>query len=225
MRASEILRLAVGAGVAPGVSVLDLCCGVAGPGRFLASTLGCSYLGVDASASAVEIARQRAVGLPCSFRVGRVPPVPCGPFDVVIMLETMLAFRDKDELVRDVCAQLPVGGRFAFTLEAGAPLSSGERADMPEADSVWPVPVEEMASSLARAGLLVRRQEDVSTDHLDVVESLVTAFEAHRQEITAGIGRPELDRLLTAHRLWGDWLRSGRVRKVAFVSERAEGPA
>ena len=39
MRASEILALAHRAGIAPGISVLDLCCGVAGPGRLIAREL------------------------------------------------------------------------------------------------------------------------------------------------------------------------------------------
>ena len=47
MTAGEILALAVRAGVGPGVAVLDLCCGVAGPGRYLARELDCDYLGVD----------------------------------------------------------------------------------------------------------------------------------------------------------------------------------
>ena len=33
MRSAEILDLGRRAGVGPGVTVLDLCCGVAGPGR------------------------------------------------------------------------------------------------------------------------------------------------------------------------------------------------
>ncbi|HEY2438100.1 MAG TPA: hypothetical protein VGH93_13035, partial [Solirubrobacteraceae bacterium] len=41
MGAGEILALARQAGVAPGVSVLDLCCGVAGPGRLITRKLGC----------------------------------------------------------------------------------------------------------------------------------------------------------------------------------------
>ena len=40
MRASEIRALARQAGIAPGVSVLDLCCGVAGPGRFITRGAG-----------------------------------------------------------------------------------------------------------------------------------------------------------------------------------------
>ncbi|HEY1596570.1 MAG TPA: class I SAM-dependent methyltransferase, partial [Thermoleophilaceae bacterium] len=80
MTAGEIRSLATQAGVAPGVSVLDLCCGVAGPGRFITRELGCTYLGVDLSSSAIDIARERAGDLPCRFEVARIPPVPPGPF-------------------------------------------------------------------------------------------------------------------------------------------------
>src|SRR4051812_49483889 len=91
MTADEIRTLAERAGIGPGVAVLDLCCGIAGPGRFLTRALGCAYVGVDASASAVAIARERAAGLPCRFAVAPIPPLPAGPFDVVLLLETMLA--------------------------------------------------------------------------------------------------------------------------------------
>jgi SAM-dependent methyltransferase len=126
MRATQIRSLAVAAGVAPGVSVLDLCCGVAGPGRFITRELGCTYTGVDSSSSAIEIAREHAGDLACRFEVARVPPVLPGPFDVVILLETMLAFRDKEALLRDIAPALPVGGRFVFTMEEGRPLTAEE---------------------------------------------------------------------------------------------------
>src|SRR3954447_7144184 len=86
MTAGEIRALGVRAGIGPGVTVLDLCCGVAGPGRFLTRELGCAYLGVDASASAVALARERAGDLPCRFSVAEIPPLPSGPFDVVLLL-------------------------------------------------------------------------------------------------------------------------------------------
>ena len=124
MRASEILALASRAGIAPGISVLDLCCGVAGPGCLIARELGCTYLGVDVSPSAIRIARQRA-GRNCRFEVSRIPPVPAGPFDVVLLLETMLAFPDKLTLLRAVSSALAPGGRFAFTARGGAPPHRG----------------------------------------------------------------------------------------------------
>ena len=145
MGAAEILDLAEQAGVASGVSVLDLCCGIAGPGRFITRELGCSYLGVDSSSSAVEIARERAGDLPCRFEVARIPPVPPGPFDVVLLFETMLAFPDKESLLEEISRTLRPGGRFAFTLEEGLPLTEAERDRMPDADTVWLAPLPEHA--------------------------------------------------------------------------------
>src|SRR5689334_3956888 len=165
MRASEIRALAQRAGVGPGVSVLDLCCGVGGPGRFITRELGCDYLGVDANPDSIAIARERAGDLPCRFEVARIPPVPQGPFDVVLLLETMLAFREKESLVEGIAAALAPGGRFAFTLEEGAPLTEPERARMPNADTVWPVPLDAMVATLERAGLTVAWQEDHSAAH------------------------------------------------------------
>ena len=151
MRAGEIRALAERAGIGPGVSVLDLCCGVAGPGRFITRELGCSYLGVDSSASAIDIARERAGGLPCRFQVAEIPPLPPGTFDVVLLLETMLAFPDKQPLLQGISRALKAGGRFAFTLEEGAPLTEPERERMPDADTVWLTPLDGDAST-ARAG-------------------------------------------------------------------------
>ncbi|MGH8866517.1 MAG: class I SAM-dependent methyltransferase [Actinomycetes bacterium] len=218
MRARDILALANRAGIASGVSVLDVCCGVAGPGRLITRELGCTYLGVDASPAAVEIARSRAGDLPCRFEVARVPPVPPGPFDVVLLLETMLAFPDQDALLGAVADVLAAGGRLAFTVEEGAPLTEAERARMPDADTVWPVRHEALVAALGRAGLRVAWAEDCTRAHLTVVEALTDAYTADASAIAACVGRRAVDDLLTAHRLWSAWLAGDRIRKLAFVA-------
>lgn len=220
MRAGEIRALAGRAGVAPGVSVLDLCCGVAGPGRFITRELGCTYLGVDLSSSALDIARERAGDLPCRFEVRRIPPVPPGPFDVVLLFETMLAFPEKDALLRDIAGALTIGGRFAFTMEEGVPLTPAERERMPDADTVWLTPLEEMLACLERSGLVVRWHADCSRSHRAVANSLIGAFAADAADIAEQVGDRALEELLVAHRLWSDWLRDGRVRKLALVAEK-----
>jgi SAM-dependent methyltransferase len=223
MTAGEIRDMAVQVGIGPGVTVLDLCCGIAGPGRFVTRELGCDYLGVDASASAVALARERAGALPCRFAIAQVPPLPAGSFDVVLLLETMLAFADKDALVRAIAAALRPGGRFAFTLEEGPPLTTAERAAMPDADTVWLTPLDEMAASLERAGLVVMSLQDHSRAHRATAQALAGAFAADAADIAAQIGRRALDELLAAHRLWIEWLDEGRVRKLALVAERLSG--
>jgi SAM-dependent methyltransferase len=220
MTAGEIRALAVQAGIGSGIAVLDLCCGVAGPGRFLTRELGCGYLGVDARASAVAIARERTGDLPCRFETMQVPPLPAGPFDVVLLLETMLAFEHKDALIGEIAAALRPGGRLAFTLEEGQPLTTAEQAAMPDADTVWLTPIDEIEGSLERAGLVPRWQEDHSREHLATARALTDAFAADAENIAARIGRQALDELLAAHRLWIEWLDEGRVRKLALVAER-----
>ena len=219
MTAGEIRALATQAGVGPGVTLLDLCCGTAGPGRLLTRELGCDYLGVDASASALAIARQSEED--CRFALAQVPSLPAGAFDVVLLLETMLAFEDKETLVRAIATALRPGGRFAFTLEEGPPLTSQERAEMPDADTVWLTPLAELATTLERAGLVVTFQADHSDAHRATAQALTAAFAADATAIAERIGRRALDELLAAHRLWIEWLGQGRVRKVALVAERA----
>jgi SAM-dependent methyltransferase len=221
MGAGEIRALARRAGISPGVSVLDLCCGVAGPGRFITKELGCAYLGVDYSSSAIDIARERSGDLPCHFEVARIPPLPAGSFDVVLLFETMLAFPEKETLVQEVSRALSAGGRFAFTVEEGPPLTEAEREGMPDADTVWLIPLAEMMACLERVGLAVRWVADRSQAHRAVADSLIDAFAADAADIAAQIGRQPLEELLAAHRLWSKWLREGRVRKFALVAEKS----
>jgi SAM-dependent methyltransferase len=223
MRASEIRALAVAADIAPGVSVLDLCCGIAGPGQFITAEFGCTYLGIDSSSSAIDIARARTADLPCRFEVAQippVPPVPPGSYDVVLLLETMLAFPDKQALLKDVSGALTTGGRFAFTMEEGLPLTAAERQSMPDADTVWFTRLYEMIGLLRQVGLVVSWQADFSRSHREVADALIAAFAADAANITKRIGPQALEELLAAHRLWSDWLESGRVRKIAFVAQK-----
>jgi hypothetical protein len=91
---------------------------------------------------------------------------------------------------------------------------------MPDADTVWLTPLGEMLTCLERVGLRVRWQEDWSRSHCAVAGSLINAFAADATAIAEQIGRRPLEDLMAAHRLWSDWLREGRVRKIALVAEK-----
>ena len=220
MRAAEVRRLAHQARVGPGVSVLDLCCGVAGPGRMITAESGCRYLGVDHSASALASARQLAGNLPCRFEQAHLPPLPRGRFEVIFLLETMLAFRDKDALAGEVARVLEPGGRFAFTVEEGRPLTEQERAQMPAADTVWPIELAELTGVLRDAGLAVTWQQEHSSAHRAIATALLRCYRADSPQIAGQIGKQATAELITAHQLWSDWLGSGRVRKFAMVAEK-----
>ena len=220
MRASEVRTLAYRAGVGPGVSVLDLCCGVAGPGRMITAESGCHYLGVDYSASALDTARQLAGNLRCRFEQAHVPPLPGGRFEVVLLLETMLAFPGKEALLGEVTRVLEPGGRFAFTVEEGRPLTQQERARMPGADTVWLIELAELTGVLREAGLTVIWRQEYSSSHHATATALLRCYRADSSQIANQIGTQATAELITAHQLWSDWLGSGRVRKFAVVADK-----
>ncbi len=220
MRAAEIRGLTRQARVGPGVSVLDLCCGVAGPGRMITAESGCRYLGIDHCASALATARRLAGTLPCRFEQAHLPPLPQGRFEVVFLLETMLAFPDKEALADEVARVLERGGRFAFTVEEGLPLTRPERARMPAADTVWPIERAELTSLLRDAGLAVTWQQEHSSAHHAIATALLRCYRADSPRIAGQIGQQAAAELITAHRLWSDWLGRGRVRKFAMVAEK-----
>ena len=220
MQAGQVRKLARQARVGPGVWVLDLCCGVAGPGRMITAESGCHYLGVDCSASALATARELAGNLPCRFEQAHLPPLPEGRFEVVLLLETMLAFPDKDALVGEVVRVLEPGGRFAFTVEEGRPLTQQERARMPGADTVWPIELAELTAVLRKAGLTVIWRQEHSSSHHAMATALLRSYRADSPQIAGEIGTQATADLITAHQLWSDWLGSGRVRKFAMVAEK-----
>ena len=181
---------------------------------------GCRYLGVDQSASALATARQLAGELPCRFEQAHLPPLPEGRFEVVLLLETMLAFPDKEALVGDVARTLEPGGRFAFTVEEGRPLTRQEQAWMPAADTVWPIELAKLTGVLRNAGLAVTWQQEHSSAHHAIATALLRCYRADSAEIAGQIGEQATAELITAHQLWSDWLGSGRVRKFAMVAEK-----
>ena len=217
----EVEALARAAGIGPGTQVLDLCCGVGGPGRALDRATGCRRLGVDRSVGALVLAREEARG-GGRFLAAEVPRLPlAGRFEVVLLVETFLAFPDKASLLAAVAGLLVPGGRFAFTVEEGAPLSATERGAMPDGDTVWPLELPALRHLLAGSGLGLRSVADHTAAHALRARRLAVAFEADRTAIGAALGEPAADALVASHRLWARWLASRRLRKLAVVCRRS----
>jgi hypothetical protein len=91
---------------------------------------------------------------------------------------------------------------------------------MPDADTVWLVPMPELLALVDQAGMEVMWLADSTHSHRVTAEALTTAYLADRAAISARVGRRATDELIAAHGLWSDWLASGRVRKFALVAQR-----
>jgi len=154
--------------------VLDIGAGLAGPARFLASTLGCHVdcleLSPDFCAGAALL--NRLTGLDDRITVHRgsalAMPFLDDSFDVVWMQNVGMNIADKQALYGEIYRVLKPGGRYAFQ-----EMASGETAaayfPLPwatdPADSFL-ISAERMHSVLDESGFVVERFEDTSDTHL-----------------------------------------------------------
>src|SRR5205823_7790223 len=113
--------LARRAGITPAFLVLDICAGLGGPARFLASRRGCRVVGVELNpgrAAGMERLTRR-VGLRHAVSVVRgdatALPFGAGRFDACVSQEALLHVADKAAVLAEAHRVLVAGGRFAFT--------------------------------------------------------------------------------------------------------------
>ena len=91
---------------------------------------------------------------------------------------------------------------------------------MPGADTVWPIQLAKLTGVLRKAGLTVTWRREYSSSHQAAAAALLRCYRADSLQIAAQIGTQAIADLITSHRLWDEWLGSGRVRKFALVAER-----
>ncbi len=114
-------RLAEAAGIGAADHVLDVCCGLGGPARYLAFHRGCRVTGVDLTESRIHGAKALTslVGLDhlvdhCLGDAQAMPFVD-GGFDVAFSQEAWLHVPDKAAVVAECARVLKPGGVIAFT--------------------------------------------------------------------------------------------------------------
>ena len=124
---TELARLA---GIAAGMSVLDIGSGIGGPARFLAATYGCQITGVDLSEPFVDAARylteRTGQSGQVSFQTASALELPFddGRFDVALLQHVAMNISDRARLYREILRVLKSGGRFAtfdVVLNSGDP--------------------------------------------------------------------------------------------------------
>lgn len=113
------VELAALAGIAGGMSVLDVGAGVGGPARVLAATHGCSVKGIDLSEPFIQAARYltKRTGQQdqVDFEVGGALDLPFDDarFDAVFLQHVAMNIAPRDQLYAEIRRVLRVGGSFA----------------------------------------------------------------------------------------------------------------
>jgi len=185
------------AGVGPGTRVLDLCAGLGGPARFLASRRSCQVVALELNAGrAAGTARLTAmVGLQHRVRVVRGDatrlPLAGARFDACLSQEAFLHIEDKAAVLREAHRVLTPGGRLAFTDWVARPaLGDGERRRLREWMAATTLQtLDTYRALLGAAGFGGITAEDLADEWRAVLRARLEMFRAMREETVARLGQ------------------------------------
>jgi sarcosine/dimethylglycine N-methyltransferase len=189
-------ELARRAGVTAGARVLDICAGLGGPARFLASRRGCRVVGVELNPGrAAGMARlTRRVGLAGVVAAvrGDATALPFGPgrFEACISQEALLHIADKGAVLAEARRVLVPRGRLAFTDWITHPsLGDVERARLE--DWMAAVTLQTIAgyrTLLGRAGFRAVETEDLTEEWRGILKERLMMYRALREETVRRLG-------------------------------------
>ena len=187
----------------PTLRLLDLGCGAGGALTFVLRAVGCRATGLERSAAAVALARDRAAALDVAGRatieeadLDHPLPVEGASFDAAMSLDVVLHLRDRAALFREVARSLVPGGRFLFTdagVLAGA-ISGEEAATRSVHGRTVFVPPGFNEGALDAAGLRLLETEDRTEALLESAAGRRAARLAHRGALEEAEGRDGFER-------------------------------
>jgi cyclopropane fatty-acyl-phospholipid synthase-like methyltransferase len=172
-------------------TVLDVGCGMGGPGRFLADRFGCSVLGVDLVALRVEVAEALTdrTGLAdrVSYRVADATQLPVDDAAVtqVWMLDVGIHVRDKHALFAELARALRPGGLLVMHDQTG-PLPAAMRKVTREIPFIAPS-LPQLIRQVEGAGLRTLSWQDSSAQ----VARHFVQIKARLEQRAARSGRSE----------------------------------
>lgn len=201
----SVLRLADGL-------LVDLGCGLAGPGLWLARALSVRLVGVDFSPVAVDIATRRAAAFVgpgrAEFRVATFDNtgLPDAAATAVVSIDALQFARDRRAALREVHRILTPGGRCALTARSQAGVQ----------DKDW--------LSLATATGLTVEQTLINPFHDMHWQRLYGLWLSNADDLRAELGDRAADNLLAEARI-GRTLPWERLPPPLLIVLRRPGPA
>ena len=188
--------LARRAGISACSRVLDICAGLGGPARFLASRRGCRVVGVELNTGrASGMARlTHRVGLQHAVTVVRgdatALPFAAARFDACVSQEALLHVADKVAVLAEAHRVLVPGGRFAFTDWVTHPgLGDLERARLEDwMAAVTLQSLDGYRTLLGRAGFRAVEVEDLTDEWRAILKQRLAMYRALREETVRRLG-------------------------------------
>jgi SAM-dependent methyltransferase len=219
--------LARRAGIGPTSRVLDVCAGLAGPARFVASRRGSAVVALElhpgraaAAARLNRLVRQTRVSVVRADATAL--PFVDGAFDACLSQEALLHIVDKPTVLAECRRVLVRGGRLAFTDWIAFPaLADRERQRLWEWMAATTVQsLESYRVLLGREGFTAVEAEDVSAEWRAIVRGRLALHRALRREREARFGSQQYEEYDRLHEFFVGLIEAGKLGGGRFTATR-----
>ena len=220
--------LARRAGITAASRVLDICAGLGGPARFLASRRGCRVVGVELNpgrAAGMERLTRR-VGLRHAVSVVRgdatALPFGAGRFDACVSQEALLHVADKAAVLTEARRVLVAGGRLAFSDWIAHPgLGDVERARLEDwMAAVTLQSLDGYRALLGRVGFRGVEAEDLTDEWRAILRERLTMYRALREDTVRRLGEARYREYDALYAFFAGLVEAGKLGGGRFSGTR-----
>lgn len=225
---AAVEALARRASIAPGSRVLDVCAGLGGPARFLATRCGCQVIALELhpgrAAGAVRLTREVGLGRRVRVVRGDAQALPLGAaqFDACVSQEALLHIEDKPAVLAGCRRVLVPGGRLAFTdWIAHRRLADLERRRLREWMAATTLQtLDGYRELLGRAGFVAIDAEDLSGEWRVILRSRLEMYRGLRRDAIQRLGEDRYEQYDQLYTFFVRLVEDGKLGGGRFTATR-----
>ena len=208
--------------------VLDLCCGLGGPARYLAYHHGCRVTGVDMNtdrlAGAVRLTERTKLQDRVLFHHANALQTGLADetFDVIVSQEAFCHIPDKKTLIAECVRLLKPGGRIVYTDILARNSMTNEIRSRLENEMVFSElsTLEQYCHLLEEKSCQVVEVEDLSDDWAQILIDRLAMYRSLKEQTVSSFGLAHFQKWDRTYSFFVDLYRSGELGGGRFVAHK-----
>ena len=208
--------------------VLDLCCGLGGPARYLAYHHGCRVTGVDMNtdrlAGAVRLTERTKLQDRVVFHHANALQTGLADetFDVIVSQEAFCHIPDKKTLIAECVRLLKPGGCIVYTDILARNSMTNEIRSRLESEMAFSElsTLEQYCHLLEEKGCQVVEVEDLSDDWAQILIDRLAMYRSLKEQTVSSFGLAHFQKWDRTYSFFVDLYRSGELGGGRFVARK-----
>ena len=208
--------------------VLDLCCGLGGPARYLAYHHGCRVTGVDMNtdrlAGAVRLTERTKLQDRVLFHHANALQTGLADetFDVIVSQEAFCHIPNKKTLIAECIRLLKPGGRIVYTDILTRNTMTSEIRSRLESEMVFSElsTLEQYCDLLKQNSCQVVEVEDLSNDWAQILIDRLAMYRNLKEQTVSSFGLEHFEKWDSTYSFFVSLYRSGELGGGRFVAQR-----